>query len=73
MGLFEAKGQIDRAAKEMMIRWSICRSQWRDNVAAEFEDQQLAPIQQSVKNATGAMNTVADLIARIKADVSDRA
>jgi hypothetical protein len=72
MGLFEAKGQLDRATKELMIRWSLCRSQWRDNVAAEFEEQQLVPIQQQVKNATGAMNTAAALIARIKADVSDR-
>lgn len=72
MGLFEAKGQVDRAAKELAIRWALCRSQWRDNVAAEFEDQHLVPIQQNVKNATGAMNTAAALVSRIKADVSDR-
>ena len=73
MGLFEAKGQLDRSTKDLVLRWSLVRAQWRDNVAAEFEAKQLVPIQQHAKNATGAMTMAASLIARIRADVADRA
>lgn len=72
MGLFEGKGQLDRATKDLMIRWNAVRASWRDNVAAEFEQQTLVPLQQNVKNATSAMSSAASLIARIKAEVSDR-
>lgn len=72
MGLFEGKGQLDRASKDLMIRWSTCRTSWRDNVAADFEQQVLLPLQQNVKSATSAMSSAASLIARIKAEVSDR-
>ena len=33
MGLFEAKGQLDRGMKDLLIRWNLARSQWKDNVA----------------------------------------
>ncbi len=72
MGLFEGKGQLDRATKDLMVRWHTVRATWRDNVAAEFEEQTLVPLQQNVKNATSAMSTAAGLIARIKSEVSDR-
>ena len=55
-----------------MIRWSVVRASWRDNVAADFEQQTLVPLQQHVKNATSAMSSAASLIARIKSEVSDR-
>ena len=72
MGLFEGKGQLDRATKDLMVRWSVVRTSWRDNVAADFEQQTLVPLQQHVKNATSAMSSAASLIARIKSEVSDR-
>lgn len=72
MGLYEGKGQLDRAAKNLMIRWQAVRASWRDEVAADFEEKTLVPLQQHVKNATSAMGTAAALIARIKSDVSDR-
>ncbi|QOV91625.1 hypothetical protein [Humisphaera borealis] len=72
MGLFEGKGQLDRATKDLMARWSVVRASWRDNVAADFEQQTLLPLQQHVKNATSAMSSAASLITRIKSEVSDR-
>jgi hypothetical protein len=72
MGLFEGKGQLDRATKDLTLRWSVCRTAWRDSVAADFEEKVLLPLQQNVKNATSAMSTAAGLISRIKAEVSDR-
>jgi len=72
MGLFEGKGQLDRASKDLMARWSVCRAAWRDNVASDFEQQVLLVLQQHVKNATSAMSNAATLIAHIESEVSDR-
>lgn len=72
MGLFEAKGQIDRGMKDLLIRWNLCRSQWQDNTAAEFEQQHLIPLQGHLRNATTAMSTAAGLVSRIKAECSER-
>ena len=72
MGLFEAKGQLDRGMKDLIIRWNLARSQWKDNVAAEFENQHLVPLQAHLRNATTAMSSAAGLISRIKSDCSDR-
>ncbi len=72
MGLFEAKGQIDRGMKDLLIRWNLARAQWKDNTAAEFEQQHLVPLQGHLRNATTAMSPAAGLIARAKADCSDR-
>jgi hypothetical protein len=72
MGLFEAKGQIDRGMKDLLLRWNLARAQWRDNTAAEFEQQHLVPLQGHVRNATTAMSSAAGLVSTIKAECSDR-
>jgi hypothetical protein len=72
MGLFEAKGQLDRAAKDLTLRWHTARAQWHDNVAAEFEEQNLVPLQAHLRNTTAAMSSVAGLLARIRSECSDK-
>ncbi len=71
MGLYEGKGQLDRALKDLLLRWQDCRASWRDEVAADFEKQFLVPLQQRVKTATSAMTTAAGLVARVKSEVKD--
>jgi hypothetical protein len=72
MGLFEAKGQLDRGMKDLLIRWSLARAQWKDNVAAEFEEQHLIPLQAHLRNASTAMSSAAGLISRVRSECSDR-
>ena len=72
MGLFEAKGQLDRSIKELLMRWSLVRGQWKDNVAAEFEEKHLVPLQRSLRNATSAMSSAAGFISRVRSECSDR-
>lgn len=71
MGLFEAKGQLDRGYKDLLIRWQMTRAVWRDNVAAEFEEQNLVPLAARLKSAMGAMSSAAGFLARVRADCSD--
>ncbi|HEX8913418.1 MAG TPA: hypothetical protein VF796_13740 [Humisphaera sp.] len=72
MGLFEAKGQLDRGWKDLMIRWNMTRASWRDNAAAEFEEQNLIPLQANLRNAVSAMTTAAGFISRVRSECSDR-
>lgn len=72
MGLFEAKGQLDRGMKDLLIRWSLARSQWQDNVAAEFEAQHLVPLQAHLRSASTAMSQAAGLVSKVRSECSDR-
>lgn len=72
MGMFEAKGQLDRGFKDLMLRWQMVRSTWRDNVAAEFEEQNLVPLQARLKAAMSAMSSAAGILSRVRSDCSDK-
>jgi hypothetical protein len=72
MGLFEAKGQLDRGMKDLVLRWNITRAQWHDNTAAEFEAKQLVPLQNQLRNAASAIALAAVLVARVRSECADR-
>lgn len=73
MGLFEAKGQVDRAMKDLLLRWAVTRAQWQDGIAEQFEQDHLVPLQAHLRNATTAMSSAASLVTRIRSECSDRA
>jgi hypothetical protein len=72
MGLFEAKGQLDRGMKDLTLRWQIARSQWHDNTAAEFEAKHLVPLQKQLKNAASAISLAAGLLASVRSECADK-
>ena len=70
MGLYEAKGQLDRAMNDLTFRWSQVRSAWHDQVAVDFEEKHLVPLQAQLRNATAAMAIAASLVSRVRQECS---
>ena len=72
MGLFEAKGQLDRGIKDLSARWNHTRASWQDNSAADFEKQFIDPLRVHVRNATAAMASAASFVSQAKSECADR-
>jgi hypothetical protein len=68
MGVYEGRGALARAMKDLMLRWADTKAVWRDAVAQEFAEQHLAPLEREIRNATSAMDTMAQILAQVNRD-----
>jgi hypothetical protein len=68
MGVYEGRGQLARAMKDLMIRWGETKVAWKDAVSQEFEEQFLAPLQRELRNATSAMDQAAQVLSQVRQD-----
>lgn len=68
MGVYEGRGGLTKATRELMLRWQETRGNWRDEVAAQFEKKYLESLEKDVKQAVGAMDQMAALLSRIRND-----
>jgi hypothetical protein len=66
MGVHEGRGALARAIKDLMNRWQETRSEWDDSVAKRFEEQRLIALQQDLKSAVGAMDTMLVLLQQVR-------
>ena len=70
MGVYESRGALDKAMKDLTIRWNEARSQWDDAVAREFEEKHLKPLLIDLRTATAAMDQMAALLNVIHSECS---
>ena len=68
MGVYEARGSLGKAYKELLLRWAEARSNWDDANARFFEEKFLGPIEQDLKQAIATMDTAAVLLSQIRRD-----
>jgi len=68
MGVHEGRGQLSKAMKELLLRWSEVRMNWDDAVSRGFEDRYLAPLQMDLRNAVAAMDHMAILLQQARRD-----
>ncbi len=68
MGVYEGRGGLTKATRELMLRWQETRSSWSDAVAEQFEKKYLESLEKDVKSAVGAMDQMAALLSRIRND-----
>jgi hypothetical protein len=68
MGVYEARGQLAKLIKELGDKWSDTKLDWDDVVSHNFESKFLTPLEVDLRNATGAMDHMAQLLAQIKRD-----
>jgi hypothetical protein len=54
--------------KDLMLRWAETRSQWDDANAKRFEAERLLNLEQDLRSAVGAMDTMAILLQQIRRD-----
>jgi hypothetical protein len=70
MGVSEGRAQLDKAMKELRLRWLEAHAQWNDAVSKEFEDKYIAPLELDHHSATSAMDHMAILLGQAQRDCS---
>jgi hypothetical protein len=70
MGVYEGRGQLSRAMKDLMAHWRETRLYWDDALARNFERNYITPLETNMRNAGGAMDHMAALLNQIRRDCS---
>ena len=62
MGVYEARGMLEKSMKELAQKWAETRHAWDDPMSRAFEEKYLATLQIDMRNAVGAMDHMAGLL-----------
>lgn len=62
MGVYEARGSLEKAMKELMLKWTHAKTAWDDPMSRAFEEKFLAHLQFDMRSATGAMDQMAVIL-----------
>jgi hypothetical protein len=68
MGVHEGRGQLNRAIKDLMMRWTETKTSWSDSQASKFEQQYLITLEQDLRACFSAMDQMAVRISQAKHD-----
>ena len=68
MGVYEGRGQLTKAFKALEHRWGEAKSNWEDSASQHFEEKFIEPIEMDLKNAVGAMDHMAGILAQVRKD-----
>ncbi|HVT90093.1 MAG TPA: hypothetical protein VHD56_14665 [Tepidisphaeraceae bacterium] len=66
MGVYEGRGTLAKALKQLETRWAETRFSWDDARAREFEQRFLVPLRGDMMTAVTAMDQMAGLMTRIR-------
>jgi len=73
MGVYEGRGQLAKATKELLSRWAETKGDWDDTVSQNFEKRFLLTLEMDIRAATSAMDTMAQILTTVRRDCSDDA
>ncbi|HRK29811.1 MAG TPA: hypothetical protein PLD59_01935 [Tepidisphaeraceae bacterium] len=68
MGVYEARGSLAKAMKDLTTRWNDIRVQWSDPRAEEIERDLLQPMEMDARFAENAMDQLANLLSAARRD-----
>jgi hypothetical protein len=68
MGVYESRGQLGEAMKDLFRKWSETKMSWYDAQAEEFETTFLIPLEGDLKSAAGAMDHMSVVLNQAKRD-----
>ena len=71
MGVYEGRGQLSRGMKDLLLRWMEAKSSWDDANSDRFEEKYLVPLEQGLRSAVSAMDTMAVLISQAHHDCDE--
>jgi hypothetical protein len=71
MGVYEARGTLAKAMKELNNRFADVKVGWDDPVAHALENDFLAPMEIDLRNAISAMDHAGAILAQAKSDCDE--
>ena len=71
MGVYEGRGQLTKAMRDLLFRWQETKGAWDDPVSKNIEEKFLVPLEQDLRNALGAMDHMGSVLQQAKHDCSE--
>jgi len=68
MGMHEARGNLAKGFKELMLRWQEARASWDDTRAEQFEETFIRTLEGDLRTAGAAMDQMATLLHQARRD-----
>jgi hypothetical protein len=68
MGVYEGRGQLSKAIKQVQMRWQEATSSWNDAASAQFEKKFLEPLDADLRTAATAMDHMAAVLVQVRRD-----
>ena len=64
-------GKLRYALKTLHAKWDVARDGWSDQVRRDFEQRQIAPLEQQTDATIRAMEQLGEVLARMKRECGD--
>jgi hypothetical protein len=71
MGIYEGRGQLAKAMKELMHKWSETKTCWQDTVADQFEQDRLLNLEKDTKVAMTALDHMANIVQQARHEAGE--
>jgi hypothetical protein len=68
MGVYEGRGQLAKALKDLTLKWSETKMSWTDQQSEEFEKRYIIPMQADLRQAVTAMEHIASVLNQVHHD-----
>lgn len=71
MGVYEGRGLLSRATKDLFSHWGNTKQSWDDVMSKEFEEGFLNNLEIDVRNAASAMDHLAVILQQVRSDCGE--
>lgn len=68
MGVYEGRGQLSKAIKQLQMRWQEATSSWNDAASVQFDKKFLEPLEADLRTAVTAMDHMAAVLVQVRRD-----
>ena len=68
MSLYESRGNLQKALKELGLKWLNTKSRWNDEQAKDLEREVLEPLERDVRAAGEAMDSMKAIVSAARRD-----
>lgn len=68
MSLRTAQNRLRQSTRELRHHWDAASASWDDPISRKFYESRIAPIESRVRSTVAAMEKMAELLAKARAD-----
>lgn len=65
MGVYEGRGQLSKALKDLMQKWHEAKLSWTDEQAEDLEKRYLQPLEADLRSAVTAMEHMSTVLHQV--------